>query len=161
MKRSAAEEKVSVGPSSGSGRRFLVLVSRFNQEVTGLLLDSARACLMEHGTDARDVVVHHVPGAWELPQAALRGGVAGRYDAVLALGCVIRGETAHFEYISAETARGLGAAARQCGIPVTFGVLTTDTHEQAIERARPGGGQKGREAALAALEMVELFERLG
>jgi 6,7-dimethyl-8-ribityllumazine synthase len=137
------------------------VVSRFNAHVTDQLLERARATLREHEVDDADLVVFHVPGAWELPQAARRVAGGGRFQAVLALGCVIRGETPHFDFIAGEAARGLAEAAYQSGVPVVFGVLTTDNEEQALERADPARGDKGREAALAALEMAHLFQRLG
>jgi 6,7-dimethyl-8-ribityllumazine synthase len=143
------------------GRRFALLAARFNAHVTDTLLERARDTLLERGVDPSDVHVFRVPGAWELPQAALRAAASGRFDAVLAIGCVIRGETPHFDFISAEAARGLGEAAYRTGVPVVFGVLTTDSEAQALERADPGRGDKGREAALAAVEMADLFARLG
>ena len=148
------------GRVDGAGRRIAVVVSRFNDHVTGPLRESARRALVEHGVAADDVRVLTVPGAWELPQAALRAAGTGRFDAVIALGCVIRGETPHFDFIAGEAARGLGAAALESGVPVIFGVLTTETEAQAAERADPEGQDKGREAALAALEMAALFDDL-
>ena len=148
------------GRVSGSGRRFALIASRFNSHVTDQLLSNARDTLLEHQTAEADVEVFRVPGAWELPQAALRAATTGRFDAIVALGCVIRGETPHFDYICDEAARGLGDAARRTGLPVIFGVLTTDTEAQALERADPARGAKGREMALAALEMADLFRRL-
>lgn len=145
---------------SAAGRRIAVLVARYNEEVTEALLRGARDCLRAHGAADDAVDVFRVPGAWELPQAAARVVSAGRHDAVVALGCVVRGETPHFEFISHEAARGLGAVARSTSIPVSFGVLTTETMEQARVRADPEGANKGWEAALAALEMTALFERI-
>jgi 6,7-dimethyl-8-ribityllumazine synthase len=148
-------------PISGQGRRFALIASRFNAHVTDQLLHRAMSTLLDHGVAAEDIVVFRCPGAWELPQASLRAARTGGFDAVVALGCVIRGETPHFDFIAEETARGLGAAAYSTGVPVIFGVLTTDTEAQALERADPERGDKGREAALAALEMADLFLRLG
>lgn len=142
------------------GRRFALLVSRFNEEITGEMLEGARACLLQHEVAEEDVEVFRVPGAWELPQAARALVEAGRHDAVVALGCVIRGETPHFDYVAGEAARGLGQVARSGSVPVAFGVLTTETVEQARERADRARGDKGREAALAALEMVALLDRI-
>lgn len=141
-------------------RRFALLVARFNEDVTDELLEGARACLEAHGGGAGSADVLRVPGAWELPQAAARIVEVGRHDAVVALGCVIRGETPHFDYICAEASRGLGAVARASPVPVTFGVLTTDTLEQALERADRDGLDKGWEAALAALDMAHLYARI-
>ncbi len=135
-------------------------MSRFNEEVTEELLEGARACLRAHGAKEPDVRVYRVPGAWELPQAAARIVEAGGHDALVALGCVIRGETPHFDFISGEATRGLGAVARDAPIPLSFGVLTTDTAEQARERADRSGLDKGWEAALAALEMLALYRRI-
>lgn len=149
------------GRFDAAGRRFLVVAARFNEHVVDRMLESTRACLLEHGAAEDAVEVVRVPGAWELPQAVRVAAVTRRFDAILALGCVIRGETPHFEFISAEAARGLGAVAREASVPVVFGVLTTDTEAQALERADPGGHDKGREVALAALEMIEVFHRLG
>ena len=136
-----------------------MVASRFNADVTEPLLASAIATLAEHGAEAEDV--YRVPGAWELPVACAALARARRHHAVLALGCLIRGETAHFDVIAHECARGLGAVQLETGIPVAFGVLTTETEKQAIERADPKRGAKGREVALAALEMAELVARLG
>ena len=149
------------GRVSGKNRRFAVVVARFNGHVTEPLQESAVRCLLEHGASAEHVEVHRVPGAWEIPQACSWLAHKRRHDAVLALGCLIRGETAHFDVIAAEVARGLGAVTQETGVPVVFGVLTTETEEQALERADPKRGDKGREAALAALEMAEMYARLG
>jgi 6,7-dimethyl-8-ribityllumazine synthase len=148
------------GRVSGVGRRFGVVVSRFNAHVTEVLLQSTVKCLTEQGAATDAVEVYRVPGAWELPQMCGRLALAGRHDALLALGCLIRGETAHFDLIAGEVARGLGAVALETGVPVVFGVLATETEAEAIERADPARGKKGREAALAALAMAELYGRL-
>lgn len=148
------------GTVDAAGLRISVLVARFNAEVTDRLLEGALACLGEHGADPGAVDVFRVPGAWELPQAAARIVAKGDHDAVVTLGCVIRGDTPHFEYVCAEASRGLGAVARGSRVPVVFGVLTTDTRAQALERAGEGRGNKGYEAALAALEMVGLYRAL-
>lgn len=142
------------------GRRFALLVSRFNEEITEEMLEGARACLLQHEVAETDVAVFRVPGAWELPQAAGALVDAGAHDAVIALGCVIRGETPHFDYVAGEATRGLGEVARSGAVPVAFGVLTTETVEQARERADRQRGDKGREAALAALEMLSLLDRI-
>ena len=149
-----------LGTEPGRGRRFAVLVARFHGPVTELLLRRVRETLLEHGVREGDVEIHRVPGAWELPQAAAVAARTERFDAVVALGCVIRGETPHFDYIAGEAARGLGRVATETGVPVIFGVLTTETEAQAVERADPDGQDKGREAALGALEMAILVETL-
>ncbi|HEX7090490.1 MAG TPA: 6,7-dimethyl-8-ribityllumazine synthase [Longimicrobiales bacterium] len=148
------------GRLEGGGARFAIVASRFNEAVTERLVEGARAALLEHGVAEEDVDTVSVPGAWELPMAVDRVVRTGRYAAVVAIGCVIRGETPHFDFIAAEAARGLAAVALTSGVPVTFGVLTTDTAEQAFARAGGEKGNKGRDAALAALELADLFRRL-
>ncbi len=143
-----------------AGYRFAVIVSRFNEAITGALRDGARAALAEAGAGDSDVEEMPVPGAFELPQAARRAAETGRFDAVVCLGCVIRGETPHFEYISSAVAHGIMDAAGDTGVPIAFGVLTTDTEGQAEERAKPGRDNKGWEAAAAAIEMAVLFRTL-
>ncbi len=148
------------GEIDGSDLRVAVLVARFNPEITDRLLAGAQAALREHGVGTEAVTVVRVPGAWELPQAAARAVESGRFDAVVTLGCVIRGETPHFEYVCQETTLGLGAVARSASVPVVFGVLTTDDEAQARARAREGRDNKGYETALAALDMVGAYRRL-
>ena len=145
---------------SASGDRFALIVSRFNEAVTRRLCDGARAALAEAGASPGDVEVFDVPGAFELPQAARCAAEGGRYDAVVCLGCVIRGETPHFEYISAAVAHGIQEASGETGVPMAFGVLTTDTLAQAEARAVEGPDNKGFEAAAAAIEMAVLFRQL-
>jgi 6,7-dimethyl-8-ribityllumazine synthase len=138
--------------------RFAVVVSRFNETVTESLRDAATAALKEAG--ASTVQVLSVPGAFEIPQAARAAAESGRFDAVVCLGCIIRGETPHFDYIASAVAHGIMAAAGDTGIPMAFGVLTTDTVEQATARSGPGADNKGREAAAAAIEMAALYRTL-
>ena len=140
--------------------RFAIIVSRFNDAITSRLLAGARAALLEAGAPAEHIVSLLVPGAFELPQAARCAAETGSYDAIVCLGCVIRGETPHFEYISAAVAHGLMHASGETGVPMAFGVLTTDSWEQAEARAGDGRDNKGFEAAAAALEMAELFGTL-
>jgi 6,7-dimethyl-8-ribityllumazine synthase len=135
--------------------RVAVVVSRFNELVTQRLLAGARACLAERGLPDSVVDVVWVPGAFELPLAAAAAAASGRYRAVVALGCVIRGETAHFDYVAGEAARGLQTVALTYRLPVGFGVLTTETFEQAVERAGGEAGNKGYDAADAALRMID------
>lgn len=153
------------GQLDGSGRRFAIVVSRFNSLVTQQLLLGARDCLVHHGVEAEHIDVYHVPGAWELPQTARRVLAAGGHAGLIALGCVIRGATPHFDYVAGEAANGLGALAREAVVPVAFGVLTTDTEEQALERAggKPGANSdnKGWDAALSALELADLYGQIG
>jgi len=146
--------------SGAEGCRFALVVSRFNDGVTTRLRDRARAALSEAGAAAGDVEEFSVPGAFELPQAARGLAETGRFDAIVALGCVIRGETPHFEYISSAVAHGLMSAAGDTGVPMSFGVLTTDTQAQAMARAGEGPDNKGFEAAAAAIEMARLFRQL-
>ena len=141
----------------GEGLRIGIALARFNQSVTDRLLAGALEALAQHGVadDAIDVVT--VPGAFELPLCAQTLALAGRYDAVLCLGAVVRGETPHFEYVATEAARGIAEVARRHDLPIAFGILTTDTVEQALARAGGERGNKGYEAALTALEMVQLL----
>lgn len=149
------------GRLDAAGKRFAVVVSRFNSLITERLLEGARECLVQHGAAEDAIDVYHVPGAWEIPQAARRVLAAGKHDALIALGCVIRGATPHFDYVAGEAARGLGLLAGDATVPVAFGVLTTDTVEQALERAGTKAGNKGWDAALSAIELADLFGRLG
>ncbi len=142
------------------GARFAVIVSRFNEAITSRLVAGARAALAEAGAAEADVETFSVPGAFELPQAARAAGETGRFEAVVGLGCVVRGETPHFEYISSAVAHGLMHAAGETGVPMAFGVLTTDSWEQAEARAGDGPDNKGFEAAAAALEMAALVRVL-
>ena len=146
--------------SAAAGARFALIVSRFNDVITTRLGDGARRALAEAGAAESQIETFSVPGAFELPQAARAVAETGRFDAVICLGCVIRGETPHFEYICAAAAHGLMAAAGETGVPMSFGVLTTDTWEQAEARAGDGRDNKGFEAAAAALEMAALFRTL-
>lgn len=145
---------------AAAGFRFALVVSRFNDVITSRLCEGARAALAAAGAAPGDIDVFEVPGAFELPQAARCAAEAGRYDAVVCLGCVIRGATPHFEYISAAVAHGIQDASGETGVPISFGVLTTDTLAQAEERAADGRENKGFEAAVAAVEMAALFRRL-
>ena len=143
-----------------AARRVAVLVSRYNEIVTRRLLEGARAALTAEGISPSHIDVHWVPGAFELPAAAAVAAGTGRYIAIVALGCVIRGETPHFEYVAGEAARGLGDVARTSQIAVGFGVLTTEDQAQALARAGGDAGNKGSEAAHAALESARVLEAL-
>lgn len=149
------------GTPSGAGRRIAVVVSRFNESVTQKLVDGALDALTRHDTRFDDIDVVWVPGAWELPAAARMLFLSERYDALVALGAVIRGETPHFDYVAGEAARGLAQASAEFEKPVGFGLLTCDNMEQAEARSGGEHGNKGWDAALAALEMADLFDRLG
>ena len=149
-----------VGLPTGAGRRFAVAASRFNEEIVEKLLDGALDTLVQKGVALDDIDVVWVPGAWELPMAVRRLLASDRYSAVIAVGAVIRGDTPHFEFVAGECARGLAQASAEFDTPVAFGVLTTDNDEQAEARAGGAMGNKGHEAAMAALEMADLFDRL-
>ena len=156
-----SSETSPTAPLSGAaGYRFGIVFSRFNETITERLRDGAVRALNEAGAEPTDVEIISVPGAFELPQAARRLGETGRFDAIICLGCVIRGATAHFEYISSSAANGIQDASADTGVPMAFGVLTTDTWAQAEERASDGRDNKGFEAAAAAIEMAQLFRRL-
>lgn len=144
----------------GTGMRVGLVVARFNAEITSALLDGARRALTERGVADDDVELAWVPGAFELPVVAKRLAESGAVDAVVCLGAVIRGDTPHFDYVAGEAARGLQQAALDTRVPVVFGVLTTDTRQQALDRVGGSEGHKGEEAALTALEMVALLRRL-
>jgi 6,7-dimethyl-8-ribityllumazine synthase len=143
-----------------AGHRFAIVVSRFNEEITEGLLQGACGRLAEASVPDDDVTIIRVPGAFEIPIVAQRLGESGEYDAIVCLGCLIKGETMHFEYIAEAASHGIMQAAAATGIPMAFGVLTTLTEEQAVERSRSGPDNKGREAAAAALEMAKLFRKL-
>ncbi len=150
------------GKLSAEGLRFAIIVGRFNDFIGGRLLDGAMDALIRHGCSDDRIVVVRVPGAFEIPLAAkklVQSG--GNYDAVICLGAVIRGATPHFDYVAAEVSKGIAAVALDSNVPVTFGVLTTDNLEQAIERAGSKAGNKGWEAAMAAIEMANLFKAIG
>jgi 6,7-dimethyl-8-ribityllumazine synthase len=148
------------GGLSSAGSRFGIVVSRFNSFITERLLQGAVDALERGGAESKDVDVIHVPGAFELPLAAKKLAATGRYDALIAIGCVLRGETAHYDYVCSETSRGLQLAQMDTGVPVMFCVLTCDTLEQAIDRAGLKGGNKGFEAGLGAIEMAQLSRKL-
>lgn len=153
--------RILEGALDASGARVCILVSRFNAFITERLLEGAVDALVRHGTRASDITVVRVPGAFELPQVAARvlAGDHG-YDALVALGCLMRGDTIHFDLIAAEATKGLGALGIDKGIPVGFGVLTTDTLDQAVHRAGAKYGNKGAEAAMAAVEQLSLYRAL-
>jgi 6,7-dimethyl-8-ribityllumazine synthase len=148
------------GGLSAAGLRFGIVVSRFNSFITERLLAAAVDALERAGAAGKDVDVVHVPGSFELPLASKKLALTGRYDALIAIGCVIRGETSHYDYVCSETARGLQLAQMDTGVPIMFCVLTCDTLEQAIDRAGLKGGNKGFEAGLAAIEMANLSRKL-
>lgn len=144
----------------GAGLRFGIVVARFNSLITSKLLEGAMDGLIRHGVREEDVDVAWVPGSFEIPVAAKKLAQTGHYDAVLCLGAVIRGATPHFDYVAAEASKGIAAVALQTGVPVVFGVLTTDSIEQAIERAGTKAGNKGYDAAVTGIEMANLLRAI-
>jgi len=149
------------GKISAEGVRFAIIVARFNDFISSKLVDGALDALRRHGGDEDLISLVKVPGAFEIPIAAKKLVESGQFQAVICLGAVIRGSTPHFDYVAAEVSKGIAAISLESGIPVTFGVLTTDNLEQAIERAGSKSGNKGWDAAVAAMEMVSLFDELG
>jgi 6,7-dimethyl-8-ribityllumazine synthase len=152
--------KIIEGKIIAKGMKFAVAASRFNDFISSRLIDGAVDALTRAGADEKDIQLFKVPGAFELPITAKKLAKSGRYDAVICLGAVIRGATPHFEYVSAEVSKGIASVGLETEIPVSFGVLTTDTIEQAIERAGTKAGNKGWDAAMAAIEMVDLFRKI-
>jgi len=153
--------KILEGKISAEGFRFAIVVSRFNEFISGKLVEGALDALNRHGADDQQISLIKVPGSFEIPLAAQKLAEGGQYDAVICLGAVIRGATPHFEYVAAEVSKGIATVALKTKTPVTFGILTTDSLEQAIERAGTKAGNKGWDAAMAAMEMVNLFKELG
>jgi len=152
--------KIIEGKIIAKGMKFAVAASRFNDFISSRLIDGAVDALTRAGADEKDIQLFKVPGAFELPITAKKLAKSGRYDAVICVGAVIRGATPHFEYVSAEVSKGIASVGLDTEIPVSFGVLTTDTIEQAIERAGTKAGNKGWDAAMAAIEMVDLFRKI-
>ena len=148
------------GNLNAEGLKFCIIAARFNDFITSRLLDGALDGLIRNGAKDDDVTVVRVPGAFEIPVAAKIAASAGKYDAVICLGAVIRGATPHFDYVSSEVSKGVASVGMEAGMPVIFGVLTTDSIEQAIERAGAKSGNKGFDAAVAAIEMTNLFKQL-
>lgn len=152
--------KTIEGKLVSKGYKFALIISRFNELISKKLLDGAVDCLLRHEVKDKDITVIWVPGAFEIPLAAQKAAQSGKFDAVICLGTLIRGATPHFEYISAEVTKGISQVSLQSGMPVVYGILTTDTIEQAIERAGSKGGNKGFNSAAAALEMVSLLKEM-
>ncbi len=148
------------GKLDASGLKFAIVVARFNSFITERLLDGAMDGIVRHGGKAEDVDVVRVPGSWELPLTVAEVAKTKKYDAILCLGAVIRGDTPHFDYVAGEAAKGVGQVAMQTGVPIAFGVLTTNTVEQAVDRAGAKHGNKGFDAATTAIEMANVLRRL-
>jgi len=152
--------KVIQGELQAKGLKFAIIVSRFNDFITGKLLDGAVDGLVRHGAREEDIDVIKVPGAFEIPLTAKKVASKGSYNALICLGTVIRGATPHFDYVAAEVSKGVASASMETGVPIAFGVLTTDTIEQAVERAGTKSGNKGFDAAMTAIEMAQVFKKL-
>lgn len=153
--------KTIEGQITAEGLRFAIVVSRFNDFISSRLVEGARDALLRHGGNDESIEVVKVPGAFELPAVARRLTQSERFDAVICLGAVIRGATPHFDYVAAEVSKGIAAVSLESRVPVVFGVLTTDSLEQAIERAGSKSGNKGHDAAMAAMEMAGLYSQIG
>lgn len=152
--------KVLEGVFNGEGLKIGIIASRFNEFITSKLVGGAEDCLKRHGVADGDISVAWVPGAFEIPVIAKKMAASGKYDAVICLGAVIRGATSHYDYVCAEVSKGIAAVSMDTGLPVLFGILTTDTIEQAIERAGTKAGNKGTDCAMSALEMVNLMKNI-
>ena len=148
------------GKLTAKGKKIGIVASRFNELISNQLLSGAKDCLLRHDCKETDITVAWVPGSFEIPLAAKKMAKSKKYDVVICLGAVIRGGTPHFDYIAAEVSKGIAQIALESGLPVIFGVLTTDTNEQALERAGTKAGNKGWDAALSAIEMVDLFGKI-
>ena len=152
--------KTFTGSFDASGEKIAIVASRFNDFVVGELLDGARDCLRRHGVGEDDIDTAWVPGSFEIPMAAKRLAVSGRYAAVVCLGCLIQGDTPHFGYIASEVTKGIAQVSLDSDVPVAYGVITADTLDQAIERAGTKAGNKGFDAAMTALEMIDLWRNI-
>ncbi|MCL2484852.1 MAG: 6,7-dimethyl-8-ribityllumazine synthase [Endomicrobia bacterium] len=152
--------KIVNGQLKGDGKKFAIVVSRFNEFITNKLIGGAEDMLKRHGVADENISLVWVPGAFEIPAVAKKIAESGKADAVICLGCVIRGATPHFDYVSAEVSKGVASVGFQSKVPVIFGVLTTDTIEQAVERAGTKAGNKGADAAVSAIEMVSLYSQI-
>ncbi len=148
------------GDLNAAGKRFALVVSRYNEFFSGRLLAGAQDCLLRHGAAAEDIEVFRVPGSFELPLAAQRVAATGRFQAIICLGAILRGQTSHFDFVAGEAAKGIARVSVETGVPTIFGVITTETVEQAIDRAGARTGNRGAEAAMSAIEMANLLEDL-
>jgi len=152
--------KIFEGELQAKGLKFAIVVSRFNDFITSKLLDGAKDALLRHGAKEEDIDVARVPGSFEIPLIAKKLASKGSYNAVICLGTVIRGATPHFDYVAAEVSKGIASASIETGVPIAFGVITSDTIEQAVERAGTKSGNKGFDAAITAIEMAQLLKKL-
>ena len=152
--------KILEGELQAKGLKFAIIVSRFNDFITSKLLDGAKDALLRQGAKEEDIDIARVPGSFEIPLIAKKLASKGTYNAVICLGTVIRGATPHFEYVAAEVSKGIASASMETGVPIAFGVITSDTIEQAVERAGTKSGNKGFDAAITAIEMAQLMKKL-
>lgn len=152
--------RIIEGQLSAEGKKFGIVISRFNEMLSKSLLSGAFDCLARHGANEDEITVVYVPGSFEIPLAAKKMAASKKYDAVICLGTIIRGATPHFDYIAAEVSKGIAAVSLETGVPVIFGIITSDTIEQAIERAGTKAGNKGWDAALNAVEMADVIKKL-
>ncbi len=152
--------KIIEGELQAKGLKFAVIVSRFNDFITNKLLDGALDALLRHGAKEEDIDIIKVPGSFEIPTVTRRLALKGVYNAIICLGTIIRGATPHFEYIAAEVSKGIASASMETGLPIAFGIITSDTIEQAVERAGTKSGNKGWDAAITAIEMAQLLKKL-
>ena len=155
-----AESQIHEGNLDASGKAFALVVSRYNDFVGNRLVSGSKDCLLRHGADPESIEIFKVPGSFEIPLTARRVAQTGRFDAVVCLGAVIRGETPHFDFVAGQAARGVNRVCLETDLPVVFGVITTDTLEQAIDRAGARTGNRGAEATLAAIEMANLMDNI-
>ena len=155
-----AEILTHQGHLDAKGKRFALVAARYNEIICSRLITGAEDCLLRHGASPQDIEVFRVPGSFEVALAAKKVAETGKFHAVVCLGAIIRGETPHFEFVATETARGVGRVSLESGVPVIFGVVTTETVEQAVDRAGGRSGNRGAEAALSAIEMVNLLQSL-
>jgi len=152
--------KTIEGKLLGAGKKVAIVASRFNEFITARLIEGALDALTRHGVDSKDISIYRVPGAFEIPSLTKRIAKAGKFDSIICIGAVIRGSTPHFDYISAEVTKGVANVSMEAQMPIIFGVLTTDTIEQAVERAGTKAGNKGFDAAMSALEMMDLYSQV-
>ncbi len=145
---------------NAKGKKFAIVVSRFNEMISNQLLNGSNDCLLRHGADEKDIKVYWVPGSFEIPLIAKKIAMTKKFDAIICLGAVIRGDTPHFEYIAAEVSKGIANVGLETGIPIIFGIITSDNMEQALERAGVKAGNKGWDAALTAIEMSDLLNKI-
>ncbi len=153
--------RIIEGELTARNKRFAIVISRFNEFIGNKLLDGATDCLLRHDALEENIDVYWVPGSFEIPLVAKKAAESGRYDSVICLGAVIRGETPHFDFIASEAAKGIAQASLQTGIPIMFGIITADTIEQAVNRAGAKAGNRGFDAAMSAIEMCNLIGKIG